>query len=174
MNLKSFVLSWDTAVALLTALVLASMIPERVNNSLAKDIYGVGITTLSIVFSMFFAALAMIMSSGDNDFVYFMEHPDGGYTELLSLFRFTLCSLFVALTLSIVFYGVTSWLITSHGVEKQSFQNKWFLVGFSSVSVYALVATLLSSVDAIRYAELRVKYLRLTNAKEDRHEIRQS
>lgn len=149
-------LSWDTAGAVAIGASLWWLLPSSLQADFCKDLYGIGISVLSILFSLFAAALALIMTSPDDEFVRFMEE-EGDYTFLVGTFRITLVSLFSALMVSLVWYGATAFNLSA-GVQKT--QGKIWMVVFSAVSVYALLAALLSMIDSIRYAEKRVGFLR--------------
>ncbi len=55
------------------AIVSAIFLPSCVSNDLVAGYYSIGISVLSIVFSIYFAALAIIIASPPDDFVKFME-----------------------------------------------------------------------------------------------------
>src|SRR5262245_61894272 len=107
MKIRSVLMSWDILAAAIIAVVLYFVLPDRVNNAFASTLYGVGITVLSIIFSVYFAALAIIISSGDNDFIHFLEEK-GSYTRLINSFRFSLILLFVSLISSIIMSIITA------------------------------------------------------------------
>src|SRR5205807_1174381 len=96
MKLKSLILAWDFGVAISLTLVCSVLLPHWVKNDFTKDLYGVGISVLSIVFPVFFAALAVMMASSDDEFVKFLEEQ-GHYKRLIASMRFTLVVLFLAL-----------------------------------------------------------------------------
>jgi len=155
MKLKDIFWSWDFVVAFPLSLFVGQILPYWVSNEFAHDLYGIGISVLSIVFSVYFAALAIIISSSDDDFVRFLEE-DGDYTAIISTFQFSLAALFVALIYSLVMYAFTAaWI--SHKYESQPF---WWLGIFSFLFFYGLFAALTSTLDSIRYAKFRTKYLR--------------
>jgi hypothetical protein len=84
------------------------------------------LTLLSITFAVFFAALAIIMSGSDNEFVYLLEQ-EGDYSHILSTMRFTLLVLFAALMLSIGLYAWAAIRFESKVIH----QTRWFLALFS-------------------------------------------
>jgi len=89
MMIKRVVFAWDFLLAIVGAIFIAVVFPCALPIDFAKDIYNVGISVLSIVFSVFFAALAIIMASSDDDFVRFLE-KDGDYTLLINTFQVSL------------------------------------------------------------------------------------
>ena len=71
-KLRSLLYSWDWILALLTVLTVSYFIPGGTTFEMAKEIFQMGITVLAIVFSIFFAALAVLITAGDNQFVHFL------------------------------------------------------------------------------------------------------
>lgn len=122
---------------------------------LARDFYSVGISVLAIVFAVFFAALATIVSASDNEFVSFME-VDGSYTAIIAAFNVSLGLTLVALMFSLFAYAITSLV----GVAATDYQPKWFFVIFTLQFFWGLFATYNSAWDAIRYAEFRARFLK--------------
>ncbi|MEB3308631.1 MAG: hypothetical protein VKJ02_00190 [Snowella sp.] len=166
-RLKRIFLAPDILVSLLIALIVWYISPDKILNEFSRDIYSVGITVLSIVFSVYFAALAIMISSSDDEFVEFLEQ-DGGYTTLISNFRFALGVLLFALVYSIVLYTVTTVWFYSKKVE----QSEYLFILFVFISIYGLLATFAASSDAINYALYRAKFLRLRK-KHDNHSLQQ-
>jgi hypothetical protein len=154
MNLRSVVRSWDFMVAGSALAVAAVTSPARIPNNLAKDLYGLGTSMLAILFSVFFAALAIIMSSSDDEFVGFLEE-ENGYTKIVATFRFTLLVLFVALMYSLFMYVYTSFRIDASA----KYQCKWWLLVFGFLSLYGMFAALASSLDSISYARHRSRFI---------------
>ena len=72
-RLRALVISWDFMIALLSVIITFFLLPEFVNIKFALSFYNVAMTVLSIIFSLFFTAMAIIMSSSDNDFIAFLE-----------------------------------------------------------------------------------------------------
>jgi hypothetical protein len=155
MRAKDIIRSWDFLLAFIICIIAIVTLASFVGNELSKDLYGVGISVLSIVFSVYFAALAIIISSGDDDFIYFLEEV-GDYSRIIKTFRFSLIALFIALLYSIVMYTVTSVWIN----DKILTQPKWFLVGFSFLFLYSLFVAFGTVVDAINYAKARADFLK--------------
>ncbi len=122
--------------------------------ALVKDFYGTGIGVLSILFSVFFAALAIIISSSDDDFVAFLEE-DASYTRIVNTFRFTLVLLFVALLFSLCLYGYTS--IRLHAGFL--YQSRWWSLIFEFLFLYALLAGLAASLDSVSYSQHRSRFI---------------
>lgn len=154
MKLKDFFLAWDFLTAFPISVFISYLLPYWVVNDFAHDLFGIGISVLSIVFSVYFAALAIIISSSDDDFVRFLEE-EGEYTAIITTFQFSLAALFVALIYSLVLYAFTaSWI--SQKFESQPY---WWLSIFSFLFLYGLFAALNSTFDSITYAKFRTRYL---------------
>lgn len=160
MNIRSILKSWDIWAALAITIIAWLVLPSAVKNDLVINLYNVGISVLAIVFSVYFAALAIIISSGDNDFIHFLEE-NGDYTIIISGFRFSLIILFLALLYSIFIYAATALWVSNGETAQNSF---WFIV-FVFASMYGLMATALSSLDAIKYASYRVRFIRASYKK---------
>jgi formate hydrogenlyase subunit 3/multisubunit Na+/H+ antiporter MnhD subunit len=160
-DLRVWVVSYDFLWSGIITILLWLALPNTISNNFAKDVYGAGIAVLSIVFSVFFAALVTIISTGDNDFITFLEEKRI-FTRLLGMFRFSMLLLFIALLSSMFLYGFTVFIIDSH----QTQQSKYFFMAFSFLFSYSLFGSFLSSQDAIRFAESRVKYAKIMSEKE--------
>ena len=119
------VLTWDLGLALMAGLVVLIMSPQSVPNTFAKDIYGLGASVLSIVFAVFFAALATVMASAHDDFLDLLE-AKGSLERVIFAFRFTLLLLFVGLVLSVVLYALTAWWT----IDNAPPQSRWLPVSF--------------------------------------------
>ena len=154
MKTRDIFLAWDFLGALCVAGLVFVFFAPSVSNTFVKDLYGVGISVLSIVFSVYFAALAIIISSGDNDFVRYLQSR-GYYRNIIDAFKLTLIILFLALIYSIVIYSLTSAWLNRNAGEQNVF---WFIV-FAFCFTYGLFATANSVLNAIKYAEFRVKFL---------------
>lgn len=154
MKIKPYIISADTVLTFILVVVLLFILPEKINTNLAKDIYSVGISVISIIFSVFFAAFAIIISSGDNDFIIFLEKKNR-YSIIITAFKFTLTSLFVALIVSISFY-----IIAAMGLSNQcAYQSKYWIITYSAFFSYSLIAAFQSSIESIRYANRRIKFV---------------
>ena len=129
-------------------------------NELAKDYYGIGIAVLSIIFSVFLAALVVIITASDDDFIAFLEET-GGYTALVANFRFSLRLLFVAMIYSLVFYAYTAGRIASTFPR----QGKYFLVIFCLFFLWSLFAAFNSTEDAIMYRNYRQRFAEAQKSK---------
>jgi hypothetical protein len=155
MNLKTIVNSWDIWVAIGLTVASALLFPRKLEITAVRDFYSLGIAVLSTVFSVFFAALAIIMSSSDDDFIEFLEQEGGGYSKIIATFRFTLMVLFLALVSSVFDY-VYTYLRLQAGAKYQQYS---LLVSFEFLFLYGLFAALASALDTISYARYRSRFL---------------
>lgn len=146
----------DFIVSISLSILVYIIFPYWVNNEMMKEIFNIGISILSIIFSVYFAALAIIISSSDDGFVRFLE-KEGFYNSIISTFEFTLGSLFIALSYSIIiFIATANWIHLKIDV-----QPVWCFLFFVLLFSYSLIATGQSALDAIKYAKYRSSYLKI-------------
>lgn len=155
-------LSWDWPVAVLAVVVFHLVFPQGVCYEIAREVFEVSISVLAIVFSIFFAALAVLVTSGDNEFVRFL-HKDGSYQQLAWSFKVTLLLLFSALLASIVLF-ITVLPPTTH--EILGTYPRPIMLVYCFFVLYSLLAALQSSLDAVRYAELRARFIEILDTDE--------
>lgn len=159
--IRTYVLSPDTGFALAVAFVLAVFGPRAYPTEFAKDAYSTGIAVLSIVFSVFFAAMANIISASDDEFVmYLLER--GHYRQIIDAFRVTLFALGVALATSVILYLATSLSISSSASSATSgiaAQGAFWFVAFAVLFTYGMGAAFGVAMDAIRWAKARSVFL---------------
>lgn len=158
LRLRDVVVAADFASGVVAFALTAYFAPERIGMALAKDLFGTGLSVLSIVFSIYFAALATFASASDDDFIAFLEQ-DNSFSEIMGALRFTLALLFAALLLAIVAYATTA--IAMSILPDGSTQSRWWLAGFAFFFCWSLFATNNSAGDAIRYAIARMRYVKL-------------
>jgi hypothetical protein len=156
MKVKNIILSWDFVISVIIAIITWCLLPLWLKLPFAAGFYMVGITVLSIVFSLFFAALAIIMSSTDNDFILYLEEKKQ-FTTLMTSFRFTLYVLFLSLVYSIILYTCSDYVIKELG--EKTVQHKVFFIIFLFLFSYSLLATGLSVKDSISFTHYRTKFL---------------
>jgi hypothetical protein len=154
MKLSRILFACDSGCAILLTLVFAYWLPHWVPNDLAKDYLGIGVSVLSIVFSVFFAALAVIIAASDDEFVLFLE-ANGDYSALIANFKFSLGLLFLALIYSLGLYAYTAARISSAVVH----QRRVFLVLFCLLFLWSLFAAFASTYDAIKYSDYRRRFV---------------
>ncbi len=161
MKISNIILSWDFVIAIVLTLVTAIVLPNYLELEFCKSFYNTGITVLSIVFSIFFAALAIIMASSDNDFIEFLEE-NGDFTILLETFKITLIMLFISLIYSILLYVITDYNLTTLKCEAVKQHKTYFLI-FEFLFCYSLLSTGLSVKDTIIFSNFRARYLSYKN-----------
>lgn len=155
---KALILSWDFGITLLSVFATYLFLPEYINMNFALSFYNVAMTVLSIIFSLFFTAMAIIMSSSDNDFIEFLEE-NNTFTELLWSFKFTLFILFLSLILSIILYSGTSfWIETNH--NETWIQNTSLLLILQFFFLYGMLATWFSIIDTVKFSKYRSAFLK--------------
>jgi hypothetical protein len=147
-------LGWDFFAALAAAAVAWRLLPEWVSNTLAKDLYGLGVTVLSIVFAVFFTALAVIMTAGGDEFVGFLRSL-GVYRGIMHTFQFTLVLLFVALITAVCGFAATATAIDTGWAS----QDRRIVAGFAFLFFYSLFAVIDSTNDAVLWSRYRVEFI---------------
>lgn len=162
MKLRDVLWSLDLWCAIAAAIATFYLLPSAPRADFAKDLYGVGISVLSIVFAVYFAALAIIMASPDDDFITFMEE-EGDYSRLIANLRFTQWALFIALIASLALYGWTANQVST----KTEVQSKAWLVSFVFLFSYSLFSAGAAIHDAIQYSKYRTRFLRIMKKKPD-------
>jgi len=155
---KSIFISWDIAVAAIVAVGLYLWLPSLISANILKPIYEVSISVLAVIFSVFFAALAVLITAGDNEFVRFLEE-EGLYRRIIFTFKVTLVLLFIALLVSILSFVM---VLPYSEAQTQFLYGKEQVVMFAFISLYALLASIGATMDAIKYAEFRATYLEIT------------
>lgn len=156
--IRSLIISWDWVLAIIVIIIIWIFLPSNLTYLMVKDVYGVSINILSIVFSVFFAALAILITAGDNEFVNFLE-KDGSYSRIIWTYEFTLILLAISLIFSIIFY-VTSLSRAEHATDEYP---TLVLLFFGFMFLYSLFAVFQSSLDIIRYAKCRSRFLMCTD-----------
>lgn len=154
-KLESLVKSWDFAGAIAIALAIFIWAPQWVSAAMMLPFYEIGISVLSITFAVYFAALATIITSGDDDFVRFVQDADA-YDGIIWAFQATLGLLFAALLLSLGAFAVTS--VQVHG-DADAQQHVVLTILFALFFFWSLFATVASANDAIRWARHRSEFL---------------
>ena len=147
MKAKEILVSLDFAVALAVGVLLRLSVGPEIGSEAAADTFNLAITVLSVVFAMFFAALAIIISASDNDFVAFLgDH----YISIIDSFKVTLVILLGALIVSILAFGLT-YLKWAHLP-----QPSWIFCIVAFFFFWGVLATFMSSLDAIKIGRAHV------------------
>lgn len=160
-RIKALIFSWDFGAALFATALSFYYLPAYINMKFALSFYNVAMTVLSIIFSLFFTAMAIIMSSSDNDFIEFLEERKI-FTELLWSFKITLLVLFISLIISIILYTGTSYWLESF-TESSWCQNKILLLILEFLFLYGMCATWFCIMDTLKFSKYRSRYLSQKN-----------
>lgn len=156
---KAIFISVDFLIAVIAVVLLLFLMPAKIDNVFAKDVYYVGISILSIVFSLFFAALAIIVSSSDDEFVKFLE-KDNVFTEIVELYKIVLAELLLGLVYTFIIFGLTAYKI-AHNLEHQ---NRFLFLIFVFLFIYGIFAVFSTILNSIKYARERSKFLSALNS----------
>lgn len=155
MKIRDIIVCWDFILALIISVILLIILPMEIDMQLSKDIYQTAISVLSIIFSLYFAALAIIMASYEDGFVEFLEQ-DGIYTGIIDTFKFTLALTFISLIIALVLYIGTSYFISI----KYNYQLKFITVPCTFFFIYSLFAVFNATLDSITYSKKRLEYIK--------------
>ncbi len=148
------VISWDFCGAIIIWLISYCFLPLKLKLSFTTTLYSIGVTTLAIVFSVYFAALAVIVSGSNDSFIRFLQKLEV-YSDILNTFKVTLFSVFISLLFSIYSYFFSSRQI-SHGFTGEP---KWRFTVFILLFAYSLFASFKAAQFSIRYAGYRGEFL---------------
>jgi len=159
-KIRKYFFAWDflLSAVLSGVLIFALDWPGRADIKLVLDI---SITTLSILFSMYFAIFSLLASTASNDFVLFLEGKENLFSVILSDFKFSMIVLFIALLSAIlgrVSIGMESGLFSGH--LKILISSFYLFALFYSVSVCASLA-----MQIIHFNTQRVRYLKYLEAR---------
>lgn len=153
----SVIWDWDLWAALGVTAGVAIFSPEHMKAQLVKDVAGVTTSVLAVIFAVYFAAVAIIMSSGDDEFVRYLARK-GRFEKVLFAFKVTLTVLFVGLISSFGIY-VLSAVVASQ--DANGVVSKWWLVGATSVVAWGVFAALETALTALKHSQLRVLFSQL-------------
>jgi len=153
MGSKEFFISWDFALSLLIAVIGFWIVPDIIPTAILKELYAISVSVLSILFSMFFASLTIIISLNDNEFLEFLEE-DGHFSALLAQFKFSLSVMFMSLIVSLLLYILVIFNVSTPFWGQCKIQVSIFVFIF----FYSLFAVFLASLDTIRFLKTRVTF----------------
>ncbi|WP_046745543.1 hypothetical protein [Kordia zhangzhouensis] len=163
---RTYIYSYDTIIAVTLTILCVFFMPSWTKGELIKDLLGMGIGVISIVFSIFFAALAFIIGASDDEFVSFLEEY-GLFTKLINTFKWTVFSLFVSLLYSIIIYVIIAFKLSE---SKTFIFHETLITIFCFLFFYSLIATMQSTNDAIKYAKRRIKFTQIKKANSEQKE----
>jgi len=157
-KIDEVIFCWDFIVSMIIAVSCGILLPKYLNIEFLNSMYSIAVTLLSILFSLFFAALTLIMISNADDFILFLEE-DNIYSGIIATFKITLIITFISLLISIIMYAQTMFLIKENYIN----QNKIFFIIFVFSLFYSLFAIINSVIDSIKYSEKRIQYIKIKN-----------
>lgn len=157
MKFKDIFSSWDFWLAIVFSLFASCLLPSEILNKTAASLFSIATSVLSIIFSIYFASLAIIIASPADDFVYFMEE-DNLFSSLLSFFKFTLGLLFFGLIAAIIGYCSSTYIADLKG--DKSTQSEYIVCVYSFFFWYSLFASIISIGETIKYSRYRMKFLK--------------
>lgn len=152
-RLRKLILSYDTVIALVIVIISNFIIPCELKNQFCYKIYEVAITVLSIIFSIFFASLTVIMAFPDNKFIALIEKDNKLFTALLNYFKDTLYALFISLVITIIIYITTSY----YGENISG--NRNLFIAFLGVFTYSLIATITAVNATLKITSSRATFI---------------
>jgi hypothetical protein len=153
----SVIWSLDTFVGLVIGLGVWIITPSSIPFEFSENILSVGISVLSIIFSIFFASLTFIISSSNDNFVEYL-YNHGHYNIIIWSYQWTLGSLLIALVYSISYYSYASYWVTKPSSPEHG--TVPFAI-FCLLFAYSMTATVMSTKDAITYARMRARFLKV-------------
>lgn len=159
MRINNYILSWDFVLSIILTLSSAIVLPEQVNIAFCLDIYNIGITVLSIIFSLFFTSLAILISSQDEKFILFLEE-ENDFKILITHSTFTLIALFVSLLISITLFAYTDFTIKQYTSTTPASQSISLVLLFEFCFLYSLGSTILCVLDTIRFSLTRIEFIK--------------
>jgi hypothetical protein len=159
---RSVIVAWDFGAAILCSAVAAVLLPKWVPSAFAQDIFRISVSVSSVLFSIFFAALALIISSSNDEFIAWIEEAtdpgeESDYQIIVAAFRFSLFMLFSALIVGLCLFGYTSFRIAN----TVDFQHKAFVSVFAFLFSYGLFCAISSLMQAIKFSSLRSQFAAL-------------
>ncbi len=148
-------LSYDFGAFVFVLIAEIFLIPSLLPCEFILSYLVLSTQVLSLMFSVYFAGYAVIASATDDEFIEFLEER-GVYSELLWSMKYSIVLLFLTLVISILFYVAVG--LTAIDASAPCRMTKWVIVISGSCFAYSLTAAFLTFLDAVRFAQLRVKY----------------
>jgi len=156
MKIRQVILSPDLLGSIVVAAGTNIVLPPLVKIGFFINAYMVGITVLAIIFSLFIAAIAFVMTSSDDEYILILADL-GIYAELRSIFEYTLCVFFVSLLYSITAYIVSDYFRNLY--DEPYLGHKFFFSLFVFFFLYSLLATIPALRHTIQFAQRRSDFL---------------
>lgn len=151
--IKSLIFSYDTYIGALIGITSYYLFSDVIPWATLKETYNIAINVLAILFSIFFAALAIIVSVNDSKFISFLEE-DGLLSTLISFFKFSLFAIFIMLIITILLYIWTVSYPSDSSWGQCKIQFSFYLALF----FYSMSAIFLSCLDALKFFRKRLEF----------------
>lgn len=165
-RLGKIILSYDFIISLTLAIGIRIALCNDISLIFARDLYSTAISIFSIMFSVYFAAIAIMSSSNDNEFAKYLI-KEGLYTEIVWTQRYTLYTILVSLLTAFIFYGICAYKlgdVPESNKHLYTFSRDQLVVSIA-ILTYGLLAAFSVASDAIRYAHYRSAFLDVTENK---------
>ncbi|MAT96871.1 MAG: hypothetical protein CL608_06985 [Anaerolineaceae bacterium] len=156
--------AYDFWGALAVSAVVYFVLSAKIEIDFVLAIFELGVQVLSIVFSVYFAALAVVITAGDDQFVGYLERL-GVYQNLIWGFKVTLLLLFCALIVSIILY--VSVLPFAGKQIKDAYFTNWGFSLYAFFTLWSLFGAAMATLTAISYAEYRVRFLNVNKGEDN-------
>ena len=154
-RIKSIIFSWDFITSIIILVIFVIFLPMYIPLEIIKELCGIFISILSVTFSIFFAALAIIISASNDKFVLFLEKEDRIFTHILWTFKITLLITFCTLIISVAEFIIAKSLIEMYFYS----QLNIFIIANTTLFLYSTFSIFNSILDSIKYFQYRVKFL---------------
>lgn len=155
MKAKSIFLSPDFVISGFFWVAIVNITPIGIDLQTICDLTLMKIQVSSIVFSFFFAALALFTAAGSDSFIRFLENEcESAYCEILKSYKFTLGLLGTSLVIETALYTV--YKIIGPSLSPIS---TWSLIcATTGFFTWAILAAIMSAFDSIRLHQFRVMH----------------
>ncbi|ODU54029.1 MAG: hypothetical protein BGO01_02625 [Armatimonadetes bacterium 55-13] len=129
---------------------LCNQWPSRVEGDIVEKLASIGVSVFSIVFGLFITGLTVMVTTGSDDFIAFFN-VNGSYIRILRNLKLSATMLFLAL--------ISSLILNIIAAISKTYFNIYFLIAYGSISICALVTTMLVLYDGIEYAIRRADFV---------------
>jgi hypothetical protein len=159
-NVRSILIGYDFKISIFLSVILYIILPDYLLMKFLITYYNIIITIVSIIFSLLFTAFSILMSSSDDDFIFFLN-KDKIFDDLLWTFKVTLIALFGCLIFSLFLYVLTNYYIENSKYGEIWYQHKIVFCSLTLITTYSLIATYLSIENTLIFSKFRSKYLEI-------------
>lgn len=152
-TVQRFVWSWDATYAFVLSfvswLIYRAILGAQISAHLLRDLFFSSVTLGAIVFAIYFAAIALLVSSGNKAF-FDRAIQKGTFHRMMKTYRQTLIALIFLLVVSISTYGVLSVIVA---VLPDAMLNSALLILLIFVTFYPLFAATNTGLEALAISE---------------------